>query len=185
MTTETRREEEDRLSQRSANSHKDLHERDRWLQFLRTHAILDIFEARFRFPTPESPSLRAFTNVPEVSMPIRTDTGSELAPDIVVVDTSGNQVKIHVAVETADTVSEEAARRRWLPYSQLADSAFYLYVPVGYGGRAKRICRRLGIEVYGFRTWRYTPHGLEINEISERRGVINNILPPILRRLIR
>jgi len=184
VTTGTRREE-GRPSRQSAKSDRELSERDRWLQFLRAHAVRDIFEARFQFPTPESPSLRAFANVPEVSMPIRTDTGDELAPDIVVVDTSRNQVKIHVAVETAHTVNEEAARRRWLPYSQLSDSAFYLYVPVGYGGRAKRICRRLGIGVYGFRTWRYTPHGLEINEISEGPGVINNILPPILRRLIR
>jgi len=183
--TDTRREEEDRLPQRSAKSDRELSERDRWLQFLRAHAVRDIFAARFQFPTPESPSLRAFANVPEVSMPIRTDTGSEFAPDIVVVDTSRNQIKIHVAVETAHTVNEEAARHRWLPYSQLADSAFYLYVPVGYGRRAKRICRRLGIGVYGFRTWRYTPHGLEINEVSERPGVINNILPAILKRLIR
>lgn len=163
----------------------ELAERDRWLQFLLTLAVRDIFEARFQFPTPESPSLRAFANVPDVTMPVTTDTGIELAPDIVVVDTSRNQVQIHVAVETAHTVTEEAARRRWLPYSQLTDSAFYLYVPVGYGGRAKRICRRLGIQVYGFRTWRYTPHGLEINEVSERPGVINNILPPVLKRLIR
>ena len=179
------RREEDRLPQQSAKSDRELSERDRGLQLLVAHAVRDIFEARFQFPTPESPSLRAFANVPEVTMPITTDTGSEIAPDIMVIDTSRNQVKIHVAVETAHTVNEEAARRRWLPYSQLADSAFYLYVPVGYGGRAKRICRRLGIEVYGFRTWRYTPHGLEINEISEGRGVINNILPPIFRRLIR
>lgn len=176
------RQENSRLSQQSDS---ELRERDRWLQFLLTLAVRDIFEARFQFPTPESPSLRAFANVPEVTMPIRTDTGSELTPDIVVIDTSRNQVKVHVAVETAHTVNEETAHRRWLPYSQLTDSAFYLYVPVGYGGRAKRICRRLGIGVYGFRTWRYTPHGLEINEVSERPGVINNILPPILKRLIR
>lgn len=175
MPTDTCRGEEDRVAPPSAKGHKELHER----------AVRDIFEARFQFPTRDSPSLRAFVNVPEVSMPVRTDTGSELAPDIVVVDTSGSQVTIHVAVETADTVNEEAARRRWLPYSQLADSAFYLYIPVGYGGQAKRICRRLGIGVYGFRTWRYTPHGLEINEVSERPGVINNILPAILKRLIR
>jgi hypothetical protein len=184
VTTDTRRGNGSQ-SRRNAKTNRQLRERDGWLRFLVTHAVRDIFEARFQFPTPESPSLRAYANVPEVSMPITTDTGGELAPDIVVIDTSGNQVKIHVAVETAHTVNEEAARRRWLPYSQLADSAFYIYVPVGYGGRAKRLCRRLGIRVYGFRTWRYTPHGLEINEVSERPGVVNNLLPPILKKLLR
>jgi hypothetical protein len=56
-------------------------------------------------------------------------------------------------------------------------------VPVGCGARAKRICRRLRLPVYGFRTWRYTPQGLETNDISERLGVIKSLLPPIIRRL--
>lgn len=146
-------------------------------------AVQDIFQARFQFPTPENPSLRAFTNVPDVTMPIRLDTGGELMPDIVVIDTATNSVNIHVQVETADTVGEEDARQRWLPCSQLTESAFYLYVPVGCGAQAKHICRRLHIPVYGFRTWRYTPEGLEINDVSERPGIIKGLLPPVIRRL--
>jgi hypothetical protein len=147
-----------------------------------SRAVQDIFQGRFQFPTPENPSLRAFANTPEVTMPVRLDTGAELVPDILVVDTATNSVKIHVQVETADTVTEEDARHRWLPFSQLTESAFYLYVPVGYGARAKRICRRLRIPVYGFRTYRYTPEGLEISDISERPGVIKGLLPPFIRR---
>jgi hypothetical protein len=161
------------MSRPSVKSRSELHQ----------GAVQDIFQLRFKFPTAENPSLRSFTNVPEVTMPVRLDTGGELAPDIVVIDAATNSIKLHVAVETVDTVNEDNARRRWLPCSQLTESAFYLYVPVGYGAQAKRICRRLHIPVYGFRTWRYTPEGLEMNEISERPGVIKGLLPPVIRRL--
>lgn len=175
MTAKTRWEDIDRMLRPGAKTRSDIHRK----------AVQDIAQARFQFPTQEQPTFRTFVNVPEVTMPIRTDTGGELAPDIVVIDTVGNQVKIHVEVEIVDTINEEEACNRWLPLSQLVDSAFYLYVPVGYGGEAKRICRRHNIEVYGFRTWRYTPQGLEINDISERPGVIDTILPPIIKRLLR
>jgi hypothetical protein len=154
-------------------------------QELRERAIQDIAKARFELPTPELPSYRAFVNVPEVTLPVKDDKGNELTPDIVVVDTPGNVLKMLARVETADGVTEEHAREFWAPYARLPDAAFYLYVPVGYGGVAKRYCKKLGLGVYGFRTWRYVPQGIEINDVSEPPGVMVQLMPPIVRKILR
>jgi hypothetical protein len=154
-------------------------------QELRERAVQDIAQARFEFPTPEHPSFRTYVNVPEVTLPVQDESGKELVPDIVVVDTPGNITKIVVRVEVAPDVTEERARSDWQHLARLHDVAFYLYVPVGYGAVAKRICRKLGIVPYGYRTWRYTPHGLEINEISEPPGIIHALMPPIVRKILR
>ncbi len=45
--------------------------------------------------------------------------------------------------------------------------------------------KKLGADVYGFRTWRYTPQGLEVNEISEPPGVIHSLMPPFVRKIMR
>jgi len=165
----------DALLKPAPKSREELHQR----------VVQDIAQARFEFPTPELASYRTFVNEPEVTLPVQTPSGEELVPDIVVVDTPGNILKMLAEVETADTVTEEEARKGWLPFSKLPDTAFYLYVPVGYGALAKRICKQLGIDVYGFRTWRYTPQGLEINDISEPPGVMVALMPPFVRKVLR
>ncbi|MEX0785365.1 MAG: hypothetical protein WD939_01895 [Dehalococcoidia bacterium] len=175
MTIDTRWTDVDKMLQPSPKSSQELHER----------AVQDIALARFEFPTPEHASYRTFVNTPEVSLPIKDEHGNQHTPDIVVVDTPGNILKILAQVETGDTVTEERAKEAWLPYSKLPDSAFYLYVPVGYGGSAKRICSKLNIAVYGFRTWRYVPQGIEINEVSEAPGIIHALMPPFARKLMR
>jgi hypothetical protein len=154
-------------------------------QELRERVVQDVAQARFEFPTPELPSYRSFVNVPQVTLPVKDAEGKEWTPDIVVVDTPGNLLKILAQVETPSTVTEERAKELWLPYSKLPDAAFYLYVPVGYGGAAKRICKKLGIDVYGFRTWRYVPQGIEVNDISEPPGIMVALMPPIVRKLLR
>jgi hypothetical protein len=175
VTIDTRWTDVDKMLQPSPKSSRELHER----------AVPDIAQARFEFPTPEHPSYRAFVNVPEVTLPVTDEQGNELTPDIVVVDTPGNILKILAQVETADTITEERAKALWLPYSRLPDAAFYLYVPVGQGGAAKRLCSKLNIPVYGFRTWRYVPQGIEINEVSEAPGIIHALMPPFARKLMR
>ena len=90
-----------------------------------------------------------------------------------------------LAGKPGETVTEEQAEKVWLPYSQLPESAFYLYVPVGYGGAAKRIAKKFNVDVYGFRTWRYVPQGIEINDISEPPGIIHALMPPFARRMMR
>ena len=82
-------------------------------------------------------------------------------------------------------LTEERAKTIWAPFAKLPDAAFYLYVPVGYGGKAKAICKKANIQVYGFRTWRYVPQGIEINDVSEPPDVMSKLMPPIVRKLLR
>ena len=175
MTTDTRWTDVDKMLEPAPKSREELHER----------VVQDVALARFEFPTPELPSYRAFVNVPEVTLPVTDEAGNESTPDIVVVDTPGNLLKMLAVVETAETVTEERAKEVWQPAAELPDAAFYIFVPVGYGAAAKRICKKLGIDVYGFRTWRYTPAGLEINDVSEPPGIMTALMPPIVRKLLR
>jgi len=152
---------------------------------LHLQAVQDIAQARYEFPTTEFPSLRTFVNVPEVTLPVTDTEGNELVPDIVVVDTPGNILRISARVEVGEGVNEENAEKLWLPFAKLPDAAFYLYVPVGYGAAAKKICNKLNVPVYGYRTWRYVPQGIEINEISEPPEIIHKLMPPFARKLMR
>jgi hypothetical protein len=152
---------------------------------LRQRAVQDIAQARFEFPTPELASYRTYVNVPDVTLPVTALDGTELTPDIVVVDTPGNLLKIHARVETIDNLTDDQAKSVWAPLARLPDAAFYLYVPVGYGGKAKSICKKAGLFVYGFRTWRYTPQGIEINDISEPPDVMSKLMPPLVRKMLR
>ena len=175
MTIDTRWTDVDKMLQPAPKSRQELHER----------AVQDIALARFEFPTPELAGYRTFVNVPEVTLPVKDEDGNETNPDIVVVDTPGNILKILAQVETADSVTDERARDVWVPFSRLPDAAFYLFVPVGYGGAAKRICKSFNIDVYGYRTWRYVPEGIEINDISEPPGIMTALMPPIVRKMLR
>lgn len=175
MTIESRWTNVDELLKPAPKNRQELHER----------LVQDVAQARFEFPTPELPSYRTFVNVPEVTLPVQSESGTEPAPDIVVVDTPGNFLKMLASVETSDTVTEERGRTIWAPFAKLRNAAFYLYVPVGYGAIAKKICKELKIDVYGFRTWRYTPQGLEVNDISEPPEVIVQLMPPFVRKILR
>ncbi len=152
---------------------------------LRERVVQDVAKARFEFPTPDLPSLRAFVNVPEKTMPVQDPDGNELLPDIVVVDTPGNILKMLAQVELHESVTEERAKDLWVKFAKLPDAAFYLYVPVGYGALAKKICKKAKIDVYGFRTWRYIPQGIEINDISEPPEVMVALMPPFVRKIMR
>jgi len=152
---------------------------------LRQRAVQDVAQARFEFPTPELVSYRAFVNVPEVTLPVTAVDGTVLTPDIVVVDTPGNILKMLAQVEVIDNLTEGRAKDVWTPFAKLPDAAFYLYVPVGYGKLAKQLCKKQGISIYGFRTWRYVPHGIEINDISEPPDVMSKLMPPPVRKFLR
>ena len=175
MTIETRWTDVDKMLQPAPKDRDELRQR----------AVQDVAKARFEFPTAELASYRTFVNVPEVTLPVKDANGVEYTPDIVVVETPGNILKIVAQVETGDLVSEERAKEVWAPLTKLGDSAFYLYVPVGQGGAAKKICKKLGLRVYGFRTWRYVPQGIEINDISEPPDVMSKLMPPLVRKMLR
>jgi hypothetical protein len=88
-------------------------------------------------------------------------------------------------VETADTVSEEQALQRWLPLSQ--GGGLHLFVPVGLAQETKRLCRGLGVEFVGLRTWRYAVGfgTIEISDIETAAGALEALLPPFLMRMLR
>ncbi|MCH8850070.1 MAG: hypothetical protein IIC89_04515 [Chloroflexi bacterium] len=175
MTSESRWTDVDKMLQPAPKNRAELKER----------LVQDIAQARFEFPTIELASYRTFVNVPEVTLPVTDEHGERLVPDIVVVDTPGNILKVCAQIELGETVTEERGEELWAPFSRLPDVALYLYVPVGYGAAAKRISKKLDLEIYGFRTWRYIPQGLEINEISEPPGIIHSLMPRFARRLLR
>jgi hypothetical protein len=111
----------------------------------------------------------------------------EIVPAIVVVErlkTGDTRLVMTAEVCTQERVNDSEARRLWARCASIPDQAFYLYVPVGYGAEAKKICRRLGIRPEGFRTWRTTPRGFEINDISEAPSPLAALMPPIVRRLL-
>lgn len=126
-------------------------------------AVRDIAERRLAFPTPTHRDFKTFLNQPQRTMGVQMPDGSVAYPDIVVVQWPENHATIVAQVETAETVSEEVACRVWGPYAELAP--LYVYVPVGKGGEALKLCRRLYIPVAGVRTWRYLAGRNEI-EIS-------------------
>jgi len=175
MTIDTRWTDVDKMLQPSPLNRQELRER----------VIQDVAKARFEFPTTELAGYRTYVNFPEKTLPVKDEQGNELAPDIVVVDTPGNILKILAQVELPEQVTEERAKELWAPFAALPDAAFYLYVPVGNGAMAKKLCKKLKIHVYGYRTWRYVPQGIEINDISEPPDVMVQLMPPIVRRLLR
>ena len=175
MTNESRWTDVDKMLQPSPKNREELRER----------VVQDVAQARFEYPTTELASYRAFVNVPEATLPVTDEHGEQLVPDIVVVDTPGNILKIFAQVELPENVTEEQGEKVWKPFSRLPEAAFYLYVPVGHGAAAKRICNKLDLSVYGYRTWRYVPQGIEINEISEPPGIIHALMPPFARKMMR
>lgn len=176
MTLDTRWEDVDELLERTTRTVDEKH----------LNAIHEIAARRFQFPTPEHPSYRTHINVPEVTMGVKVGD-AEIAPDIVVVSkrsTGETDLVMTVAVATVEQVTEAEAKRAWARYGAVKGVAFYLYVPVGYGAQAKRICRRAHVSVDGFRTYRTTPRGFEINDVSEPPSPFAALMPPIVRKLL-
>jgi hypothetical protein len=150
---------------------------------LRSRVVKDIAGQRLAFPNEGFPSLSTHVNVSEPTFVIRGADGVELVPDIVVAESTGNRPRILAAVETVDTVTDEQAASRWLPFSQVPDAAFYLYVPSGFAAEAKRLLKKHRIKKVGLRTWRYVT-GLEALDITDidYGGLLELLLPPFLLR---
>lgn len=149
-------------------------------------AVHEIAALRFKFPTQEHPAFRTHVNVPEVTMGVQVGK-EEVVPDIVVVEklkTGETNLVMTAAVATTELVTESEATRRWARFATIPDQAFYLYVPVGYGAAAKKICRQLKIKVEGYRTWRSTPRGFEVNDISEPASPLAALMPPLVRKIL-
>ena len=152
----------------------------------RVKATQEIARLRFTFPTTEHPAYRSHVNVPAVSMAVQVGS-EEVVPDIVVVEklkTGETHLKMTAVVAIVEQVTEEEGRARWARIASIPDQAFYLYVPVGFGAEAKRICKRLKIRPEGYRTWRHTPRGFEINDVSEPSSALAALMPGFVRRTL-
>ncbi|TMB66875.1 MAG: hypothetical protein E6J43_09950 [Chloroflexi bacterium] len=148
---------------------------------LHERALRDVVRLRFGFPTEKYRDFKTYVNVPQRTMGVQLRGNLVAYPDIVVVQHPENNAKIVAGVETNETVREAVARFEWLPYSELAP--LYLYVPVGKGDEALRMCRRLDVRVVGIRTWRYMA-GYEDPEINDHFTVPSGpeeMLPKIFR----
>jgi hypothetical protein len=133
-------------------------------------AVREIADQRFAFPSEAFPAYRTHVNVPEVAMGVQIgDAGAEVVPSIVVVErikTGESRLVMTAHVCVREQVNESEAKRLWAPLASIPDAAFYLYVPVGYGLVAKRVCKQAGVRVDGYRTWRNTPRGFEVNDVG-------------------
>ncbi len=176
MTLDTRWEDVDQLLVRTTRTKDEKH----------VKAVQEIAEGRFKFPTAALPSLRTYVNAPDITMAVKAGE-QEIAPDIVVVErlkTGDTRLEMTAVVCEVEQVNEAEAKRIWTRAAGLKDVAFYLYVPVGYGAKAKSICRKHGIETDGVRTWRWTPRGFEINDITEQPGPLAALMPPFVRKFL-
>jgi hypothetical protein len=149
-------------------------------------AINEVAAARYGFPTQEQPAYRTHVNVPDVTMAVQV-RDEQIAPDIVVVEklkTGETNLIITAAVANKDMVTEAEAKRSWARYASIPNAVFYLYIPVGYGVQAKKICKKAGIKVEGYRTWRWTPRGFEVNDVSGPTSGLAPLMPPAVRRFL-
>jgi hypothetical protein len=170
---DSRWQDPDKLMPPNAKTRESVHSR----------VVRDIAQQRLAFPNEEFPALRTHVNAPEPALVIRSAEVAGLVPDVVVSESPGDRARILVAVETVDTVTDEQARGRWLPFSQVPDTTFHLYVPSGFAAEARGLLKRRHIKRVRLRTWRYVT-GLDTLDITEidYGGIWELLLPPFLMR---
>ncbi len=125
--------------------------------------VMEIARERFPYPNEEHPELETLLNIPDPAISVGQWEGEPLYPDIVVVRRPGQWLQLMAQIETEDTITDEQALAKWLPYSKMGD--LLLYVPAGQVQEAKRLGRKHGIRYKGIRTWRFRPvWGLTVAE---------------------
>jgi hypothetical protein len=175
MSLDTRWEDVDTLLQRTERTKDEKLDK----------AVAEIAAQRFAFPTPEYPAYRAYVNVPEIQMAVQVGN-EEIVPQIVVTEklnTGTTHLVMTAVVCIREQVNESEAKSLWARCASIKDQAFYLFVPVGYGKKAKDICHRLKISYEGVRTWRNTPRGFEINDVSEPPNPFAPLMPNPVRKI--
>ncbi len=153
---------------------------------VRAEAARQIADARFKFPSAESPAYKTFVNLPDVTMTVKVGK-TDVVPDIVVIEhpAAGQPVvRMAVIVAAPEQVTEAEARERWAPIASIPGATMFVYVPLGYADEAKRLCRDARIEPEGFRTWRNTPAGFEINDVGEAHSTVRGLIPKFARRAL-
>ena len=153
---------------------------------VRAEAARQIAGARFKFPSAEFPAYKTFVNVPDVTMTVRVGN-ADLVPDIVVIEhpASGQPiVRMAVIVAAPEQVTVAEAKERWAPMASIPGVTLFVYVPLGYADEAKGACAAVKIEPEGFRTWRNTPMGFEINDVGEAHSAVRGLFPRIARKAL-
>jgi hypothetical protein len=127
-------------------------------------AAAEIARVKFPFPNEEFPDYDTIVNIPKPKIAVGQANGQDLFPEIVVVRRPGQWLTMMAAVETADTVNDESALTRWLPFSKVGE--LFVYVPVGFGPQTHKLCQMHGVNIGGVRTWRMRPvWGLDVSDV--------------------
>ena len=116
-------------------------------------------------------------------MGVQLRRGGWIYPDLLVTEEPGHFIRLLAIISLRHEVTEIEAMQRWLPLSKAGPC--YLFVPAGQARAASRLCRSLGIEIAGIRTWRRTPaFGLEVVDAytgPDLLAPLFAILPDLLR----
>ena len=125
--------------------------------------ITQIAETSFAYPNDEYPTLKTFINLPEPQLGIEIvgGIGGRIYPDIIVAEQPGNYPKLIGQIESSETVTREQAERVWVTLDN-ADSKTILFVPTGYGARAKDYIRTAGIKNVQVRTWKRSGDSIRV-----------------------
>lgn len=153
----------------------------------RASILQQIAEASYGYPNDEFPDREITTNFPEEQMGVRVRSGGWLYPDIVVTDEPGHFVAMSADLALTHEVNNETAIQRWKPLAQA--SPLILYVPMGQGGRAIRLCRLNGVKLHKLMVYRQRPAGFGIDLQEAYSGPdlfkpIASLLPPALRPMV-
>ncbi len=124
------------------------------LQEAHLHAVQNIAEQLFPFPTPEYPHFRTFVNEPEATQKVFTNYGHELEPDIVVLQWPERLPVMVAEVVTPDLVRQDVAEQVWAVEARLEGVDFFLYVPAGHAKEAKALIKKNKLKNINLRTWR-------------------------------
>jgi hypothetical protein len=118
------------------------------------HAVRNIADQLFPFPTPQYPHFRTFVNEPVVEQKIFTNYGRELEPDVVVLQWPEKLPVMVAEVVTPDMLTLENAENVWAVEARLEGVQFFLYVPAGQASKAKELIKKAKIKDVALRTWR-------------------------------
>jgi len=121
-------------------------------------------QIRLAYPDSNHPNWKTYTNHPDQKMGVTKRDGTTVYPDIVVLETPNNYLKIISEVETAMTVTDDEATREWASYASIG-TTFYLYVPRASVATARDLLARHSIVIAGLRGYDYDGSGnLKIND---------------------
>jgi len=138
-----------------------------WRDAVESTAVKQIAEQRFRYPSAGDPNLSTYVNLPNRTLGVRSEGGSMVFPDIVVIDSQTTEVKMVAEVETLRSLTEsDDLAEKWRAFGSVGP--FYLFVPLSQLARAKAQIRQTKVHLAGLRTWRHMA-GMDFTDIVDIR----------------